>query len=179
LDLVGGELRVRRGKGKKPRQVTLPPSAVPAIQDWLEVRGPEPGSLFCAVLKSGRLVRAGAAPARLSPGTAWRICQERGRKGQIQTPAPHDLRRTWIGDLLDLGDLATVQKMAGHASASTTAGYDRRDRGLQRRLLSCSRCPWALIFASSKLACRVPQTGMVSLPTGNRSDKWSRLRRDC
>ena len=25
LDLVGGELRVRRGKGRKPRQVTLPP----------------------------------------------------------------------------------------------------------------------------------------------------------
>jgi site-specific recombinase XerD len=38
-----------------------------------------------------------------------------------------DLRRTWIGALLDLGvDLAMVQKMAGHTSASTTAGYDRR-----------------------------------------------------
>jgi site-specific recombinase XerD len=44
------------------------------------------------------------------------------------------LRRTWIGDLVDLGvDLATVQKMAGHASASTTGRYDRRDRGVQRR----------------------------------------------
>src|SRR5205807_6350693 len=53
---------------------------------------------------------------------------------QIQAPAPYDLRLTWIGDLLDLGvNLATVQKMAGHASASTTSGYDRRDRGMQRR----------------------------------------------
>ena len=29
LDLVRGELRVRRGKGKKPCQVTMPPSTVP------------------------------------------------------------------------------------------------------------------------------------------------------
>jgi integrase len=145
LDLVGGELRVRRGKGKKPRQVTLPPSTVPALEDWLEVRGPEPGSLFCAVLKSGRLVRAGDGPARLSPGAAWRICRERGLKGQIQAPAPHDLRRTWIGDLLDLGvDLATVQKMAGHASASTTGGYDRRDREVQRRAAVLLQVPYTV-----------------------------------
>jgi integrase len=145
LDLVGRELRVRRGKGKKPRQVTLPPSTLPALQDWLAVRGSEPGPLFCAVLKSGRLVRAGAGLARLSAAAAWRICRERGLKGQIQAPAPHDLRRTWIGDLLDLGvDLATVQKMAGHASASTTAGYDRRDRGVQRRAAVLLQVPYTV-----------------------------------
>jgi integrase len=97
------------------------------------------------VLKSGRLVCAGGGPARLSPGAAWRICRERGLKGQIQAPAPHDLRRTWIGDLLDLGvDLATVQKMAGHASASTTAGYDRRDRGVQRRAAVLLQVPYTV-----------------------------------
>jgi integrase len=145
LDMVAGELRVRRGKGKKPRQVTLPPSTVSALRDWLEVRSPEPGPLFCAVLKSGSLVRADAGLARLSAAAAWRICRERGRKGQIQAPAPHDLRRTWIGDLLDLGvDLATVQKMAGHASASTTAGYDRRDRGVQRRAAVLLQVPYTV-----------------------------------
>ena len=103
----------------------------------LEARGPESGPLFCAVLKSGRLVRADAGLPRLSAAAAWRICRERGRKGQIQAPAPHDLRRTWIGDLLDLGvDLATVQKMAGHASVSTTGRYDRRDHGVQRMAAS-------------------------------------------
>ncbi|PZS36352.1 MAG: hypothetical protein DLM58_01985, partial [Pseudonocardiales bacterium] len=35
LDLVSGELRVRRGKGRRPRQLTLPPSALPAVQGWL------------------------------------------------------------------------------------------------------------------------------------------------
>jgi integrase len=102
LDLVSGELRVRRGKGRKPRQLTLPPSALPALQDWLHVRGTEPGPLFCPVLKSGRLLREGDGLTRLSPGGAWRICRERGLQAYIQAPGPHDLRRTWIGDLLDL-----------------------------------------------------------------------------
>src|SRR6202011_6190521 len=138
-------LRVRRGKGRKPRQVTLPPSALPALEDWLQVRGSEPGPLFCPVLKSGRLLRNGGQLARLSPGGAWRICRERGLQAQIQAPAPHDLRRTWIGDLLDLGvDLATVQKMAGHASASTTAGYDRRDQGVQRRAAVLLEVPYVV-----------------------------------
>jgi integrase len=43
LDPVTGQLRVRRGKGRKPRPVSLPASALPALQDWLQVRGNDPG----------------------------------------------------------------------------------------------------------------------------------------
>jgi integrase len=144
IDLVSGELRVRRGKGRKPRQLTLPPSALPALEDWIQVRGSEPGPLFCPVLKSGRLQREAGQLARLSPATAWRICRERGLQAQIPATAPHDLRRTWIGDLLDLGvDLATVQKMAGHASASTTGRYDRRDNVVQTRAAALLHVPFA------------------------------------
>jgi site-specific recombinase XerD len=89
----------------------------------------------CAVLKNGRLVRdLNAQLQRLSGSPARAICKERGRKAGILPPAPHDLRRTWTGDLLEAGvDLATVQKMAGHASVSTTGRYDRRDHSVQRR----------------------------------------------
>ncbi|MDQ6900158.1 MAG: site-specific integrase [Candidatus Dormibacteraeota bacterium] len=119
LDVVTGELRIRRGKGRKPRQLTLPPSALPALQDWPQLRGIDPGPFFCPMLKSGRLLREGDQLARLSPGGAWRICRERGLEARLQATAPHDLRRTWIGDLLDLGvDLAPVQKMAGHVSTT-------------------------------------------------------------
>jgi integrase len=134
LDQVTGQLRVRQGKGRKPRPVSLPASALPALRDWLQARGAEPGPLFCAVLKNGRLVREPDGRLQgLSGSAAWAICKERGRKAGIQPPAPHDLRRTWTGDLLEAGvDLATVQKMAGHASVSTTGRYDRRDHGVQR-----------------------------------------------
>jgi integrase/recombinase XerD len=43
-----GELAVRRGKGRKPRLAALPDSARPALDDWLQARGPEPGPLFWA-----------------------------------------------------------------------------------------------------------------------------------
>jgi integrase len=104
LDLLSGHLRVRRGKGRKPRTVSLLSSVFPSLKDWREVRGDEPGALVCAVLKNGRLVRDPHGQLQpLSGSAVWAICKERGRKAGIQPPAPHDLRRTWTGDLLEAG----------------------------------------------------------------------------
>jgi integrase/recombinase XerD len=117
------------------------------LQDWLEVRGSEPGPLFCAVLKNGRLVPEAQGQLQgLGGSAAWAICQERGRKAGIQAPPPNDLRRTWAGDLPEAGgDLTTMQKMAGHASVSTTGRYDRRDHSVDRKAAKQLEVPYVAL----------------------------------
>lgn len=114
---------VREGKGRKERFVPLNQSIIDALDAWLTARGSAPGGLFLQVLKNGRLVGRG-----ITDHGVYRILEERAKTAKVSKFAPHDLRRTFAGDLLDAGvDLATVQNLMGHSNANTTAGYDRRD----------------------------------------------------
>jgi integrase len=136
LDLESGQVIVRRGKGRKDRITWLPPSGLPAIQDWLHVRGDEPGPLLCPVGKGGQLQQRA-----MSSQAIRGVCRRRARLAALSPFSPHDCRRTWAGDLLDAGaDLATTQGLAGHASPSTTAQYDRRPEAVRRRAASLCTC---------------------------------------
>ncbi len=143
LDLQKRELRVI-GKRNKERKAFLASGAIRSIEKWIELRGVMPGPLFYAVNKGGHIVRQrkqrlskqekqqGVVPkqitARLSDQTIYNVIDKRATEASlIKKTTPHDMRRTFVSDLLDVGvDLATVSRMAGHEDTNTTKRYDRR-----------------------------------------------------
>ena len=136
-DPGAGVVRVR-GKGNKERRVYLTGGGTAALADWLAVRGPAPGPLFRPVNKGGRIV-----PRRLSAQAIYAILQKRAAEAGLAHLSPHDLRRTFVGDLLDAGaDLSTVQGMAGHATIATTARYDRRGDAARKRAAGLLHVPY-------------------------------------
>ena len=107
------------GKGNKERTVPLPHDAAEVVRAWLAVRGSGPGPLFGAI-KRGVMSDRPLSPASLSK-LVERVCVKVGVKF-----TPHDGRRTRITRLLKAGaPVADVQRLAGHANASTTLGYAR------------------------------------------------------
>jgi integrase/recombinase XerC len=115
-------LVVRQGKGRRAREVPIGTKVNRAIKAWVVHRGQDAGPLFLAVHK-GDATRN----CRLRPEGVYFMLERRSRQAGVDKVSPHDLRRTYITNLLSNGnDLASVAKLAGHKSVETTAIYDRR-----------------------------------------------------
>jgi integrase len=100
-----------------------------ALAGWLSVRGVEVGPLFWPIDQAGRITAR-----RLNAQSILEILERRARQARVQRFSPHDLRRTFVSDLLDAGaDITTVAALAGHANVQTTARYDRRREETKRR----------------------------------------------
>ena len=133
------ELRVRRGKGQKDRVAYLTKGAVAALDEWLTVRSTGPGPLSWPADGRGR------APVnrRMADQSVFVILRKRGQQARLKPFTPHDLRRSFVGDLLDAGaDMSVVQQLAGHADIRTTASYDRRGEEAKQRAAELLHVPF-------------------------------------
>ena len=161
LDLVGRRVTVR-GKGNKTRVVPVPPGAFHALRDYLDIRTAGVSShgglvdrdgeasllspihketpLFVRARRGGRLVPDADA---LTGQAVYHVLRQRAGEAGVKAFSPHDLRRTYVGDLLDEGaDLSVAQQLAGHASPTTTAGYDRRGERAKEQAASRLNVPY-------------------------------------
>jgi site-specific recombinase XerD len=142
--IADGALTVR-GKGNKVRVAYLSKEggAARALSAWLPLRGTSAdrdGSMpiFTRLYKGGAIT-----PNRLTPQAVLDVLRRRAIRAGLRQFSPHDVRRTFIGDLLDARvDLATVQQMAGHAQVTTTARYDRRGERARRAAADVLSVPY-------------------------------------
>ncbi|MFZ1400413.1 MAG: tyrosine-type recombinase/integrase [Candidatus Promineifilaceae bacterium] len=126
---------VVRGKGNKQRAVPLGNAAL-ALADWLTIRGEDEGPLFWGLGNRNH-------GDRLTDQAVYNMLRKRAKEAGIKKLSPHDFRRTFVGDLLDAGaDIVTVQKMAGHASPTTTSRYDRRGQEAKHKAAALLHIPY-------------------------------------
>ena len=120
VDFTGGTVRVR-GKGKKQRTTPVGPTAITAIQKYLELRRADARSarfdqeaLF--VNKHGQRLSTRSVRRKLDKYLA--VC------GLDPSISPHTLRHSFATHMLNNGaDLRSVQELLGHQSLSTTQVY--------------------------------------------------------
>lgn len=135
-EVATGQLVVR-GKGRKERTTYVLGTAATALATWLAVRGGDAGALFCPITKTGKLLRRA-----LTAQAIYNMLQKRARLAGVAACSPHDLRRTFVSDLLDAGaDIVIVAQLAGHAHVQTTARYDRRPEAAKKRAASLLTLP--------------------------------------
>lgn len=115
-------LHVRKGKGRKARDVAVAAWARRRLDAWIVTRGTWEGP-FLTGYRGGRVVFA-----PIGTNSVYDALRRLAHRSDVVLRfCPHDLRRSYIGDMLEAGaELVHVQKLAGHADPKTTASYDRR-----------------------------------------------------
>lgn len=126
-----------QGKGSKQRIVPVGASVKAVLDAWIARRGSRPGPFLLRVSKAGKMSDKG-----LSAQSVMEICYRRALRAGIKSFSPHDMRRTYISDLLDAGaDIVTVKRLAGHENVQTTARYDRRGEREKEEAAQLIRLP--------------------------------------
>lgn len=127
-----GALTIRSTQANRERVVYARDGAAQALDRWVTMRGAIPGPVFVPINKGSRIL---VWDRQMSDQSIYMALAKRGEQAGVTAFSCQDLRRTFITRLLESGaDISTVQRLAGHASATTTQRYDRRSQAVQREL---------------------------------------------
>ena len=126
-DVTHDAITVHKGKGGKGRRIYMGASAQRGLAPWIKLMGYSSAAQSTPFLrqvdKSGKVSDSGIGGEAIRRRVLV-LCE----RADVAPFRPHDARRTYASNLLDLGvDLAVVSRLLGHASIQVTAGYDRRD----------------------------------------------------
>lgn len=114
IDSGRGVIWVRGGKGRKDRQVLLPPKLLELLRVYFRWKRPKEW-----------LFPGGKPGQPISCESIFRACKEAAKRAGISKSVhPHSLRHAFATHLLESGvDLRTIQILLGHAKLETTARY--------------------------------------------------------
>jgi integrase len=123
FDPETGRLLVH-GKGGKSRTNYVVNGVASAMSEWLKIRGSEwkDEHIFLSIYQTDELF-----PRAISRTSVWEMLKNRMKQAGLKNFTPHDLRRTFISNMIPLTDLVTVSQLVGHGRPEVTAGYDRRN----------------------------------------------------
>src|SRR6185437_5645179 len=115
IDGARGVLRVRHGKGNRPREVKLSPELYRWLRHYWDGERPPLPYLFASR-------QTGRPPSKVTVCHAYAAAAEQaGITKQVRT---HVLRHSYATHLLDAGtDVRVIQALLGHRSLQTTARY--------------------------------------------------------
>ncbi len=106
---------IKQGRGLPGSRAAL---KLVAFNDWITIRVKTSGPLSNSINKGNNMLRVGIT----STGTLI-IINRRRKQGGVDKFSPHDLRRSLIGDRIDMDiDLVVISQLVGHSSINATVG---------------------------------------------------------
>lgn len=128
------------GKHNRQRSLYISNGGQCALDMWISMRGDCEGSLLCPIDKAGNIKMGNSMTAQ----ALWVRLNKRAEQANIQKCSPHDLRRTFITESLELNvDIITLQRIVGHQSPVTTAMYDMRPEEAKKKAAQLINVPFA------------------------------------
>lgn len=137
FDHESGCIIIRHGKGSKQRTVYAANKTYDVLCEWLLVRGDADGALFTSFRRGGH-----PTLERIPTSTIHKILTRRSIRAGIQKITPHDLRRSFVSNMLDRNiDMVMIAKLTGHSDVRLLARYDRRTEARKQQAASALDLP--------------------------------------